>query len=263
MNLAYKYNETNTISLNFEDIYVGSLILVNYNHQLNNIAIEKNINLINLNDEIKLEKTSINNLLELVKVSKIQNKLAFVSGFRNYKEQREIYTNSLKGKGFEFTSKYVAFPNHSEHQTGLAIDIGEKRKFIDFIRPFLPYDGIFEKFRKNASLYGFIERYKKNKTHITNIAAEPWHYRYVGFPHSHIIYEKDLCLEEYIELIKNYKFNINPFVLKYKCFEIEISYLKYDSNNLEINTNNIPTTVSGNNIDGFIITQWRNCNGNL
>ncbi|MEG0754458.1 MAG: D-alanyl-D-alanine carboxypeptidase family protein, partial [Angelakisella sp.] len=51
---------------------------------------------------------------------------------------------------------------------------------------------------KNCADYGFILRYPKDKTHITEISYEPWHYRYVGVDHAKIIMEKGICLEEYL-----------------------------------------------------------------
>lgn len=76
----------------------------------------------------------------------------------------------------------MAFPDHSEHQTGLAIDLAEDRPDIDFIRPQFPYEGICRKFRERAAEFGFVERYKSEKQKITGIGAEPWHFRYVGRP---------------------------------------------------------------------------------
>lgn len=256
MNLAYKV-KNKVLNLNFEDIYKGNLILVNSDHPLNSLVLERNIDLMKINESISLEKNVINNLFELIKKTGTKDKITLVSGFRNYREQKTIYIDSLGKEGFEFTNKYVAFPNHSEHQTGLAVDIGEKIKIIDYIRPSLPYDGIFKDFRIEASLYGFIERYKENKTSVTKIAAEPWHFRYVGFPHSKIMEKKDICLEEYIEFLKDFKYDETPLIFMFEKYSIEISYLQYIGKTMEIKTT-VPTNISGNNIDGFIITEWRN-----
>lgn len=64
----------------------------------------------------------------------------------------------LQENGTEFTAKFVAMPGHSEHQTGLAIDLGLRQPDIDFIRPAFPYEGICQKFRELAPAFGFIER---------------------------------------------------------------------------------------------------------
>lgn len=121
-----------------------------------------------------------------------------VSGWRSLEEQLGIYEKSLRENGTEFTTKFVAMPGHSEHQTGLAIDLGLRQPEIDFIRPAFPYEGICQKFRELAPAYGFIERYPKGKEQITGIAHEPWHFRYVNTPHSEIMTSKELTLEEYL-----------------------------------------------------------------
>ena len=114
-----------------------------------------------------------------------------ISGYRPYSRQAEIYRNAAD-------IRYVAPPGVSEHQTGLAIDLGLTQPDIDFLRPYFPYEGICQRFRELAPAYGFIERYPAGKEHITGIAHEPWHFRYVGTPHSEIMAFKGLTLEEYL-----------------------------------------------------------------
>lgn len=121
-----------------------------------------------------------------------------VSGWRSVEEQIDIYEESLRENGPEFTARFVAMPGHSEHQTGLAVDLGLRRQLMDFIRPDFPYKGICQKFRELAPAFGFLERYPAGKEHITGIAHEPWHFRYVGTPHSEIMVSKGLTLEEYL-----------------------------------------------------------------
>lgn len=124
---------------------------------------------------------------------------------------------------------------------------------IDFIRPDFPYSGICEEFRKAVPEFGFIERYPKGKENITGIAHEPWHFRYVGFPHSTIISEKEITLEEYTEYIKTFRQECS---LRYshKGIAAEIFYAPAET---EISVNSAAYQVSGNNTDGFVVTQWR------
>ena len=82
-----------------------------------------------------------------------------VSGWRSREEQEAIYTRSLQEHGRRFTEQYVALPGHSEHQTGLAVDLGLRSETIDFLRPDFPYEGICQKFREQAVFHGFILRY--------------------------------------------------------------------------------------------------------
>lgn len=113
--------------------------------------------------------------------------LIIYSAYRTYDKQSLLYQGSTAG--------YVAKPGHSEHHTGLALDIGtlDSGLTIHFENT-LVYDFLVN----NAYKYGFILRYPRNKEHLTGYLFEPWHYRYVGIKHAKIIHEQDLTLEEYI-----------------------------------------------------------------
>ena len=74
-----------------------------------------------------------------------------VSGWRSQAEQQAIWDGALAEHGPAFTQTYVARPGCSEHQTGLAIDLGQAAEKIDFIRPAFPYDGICGAFRRAAA----------------------------------------------------------------------------------------------------------------
>lgn len=121
-----------------------------------------------------------------------------VSGWRSFEEQETIYQSSLAERGRSFTQKYVAFPGHSEHQTGLAIDLGLRGPEIDFIRPNFPYTGICQTFREQAADFGFVERYPAGKETVASIAHEPWHFHYVGPAHARELVCQGLVLEEYL-----------------------------------------------------------------
>ena len=137
-------------------------------------------------------------LIQLMDEIGAWGQIEIVSGWRSLKEQEQIYSGSLAENGAEFTSKYVALPGHSEHQTGLAVDLAFNLPEIDFLRPHFPYTGICGVFRDKAHDYGFIERYPKGKEGITGIAHEPWHFRYVGVPHARYMTQMRLTLEEYL-----------------------------------------------------------------
>ena len=98
----------------------------------------------------------------------------------------------------------VALPGCSEHETGLAIDVGEAREVIDFIRPAFPDTGVCAAFRRAAARYGFIERYPKGAQAVTGIGHEPWHFRYVGWPHAGLMAQRGVTLEEYIGALGAY-----------------------------------------------------------
>jgi D-alanyl-D-alanine dipeptidase/carboxypeptidase len=181
-----------------------------------------------------------------------------VSGFRSEDEQAQIYQTSMLENGMGFTTKYVMPPNHSEHQSGLAIDLALNQPDIDFLRPHFPYTGICGAFRNRAVRFGFIERYPKGKESITGIAHEPWHFRYVGAPHSKIIYETGVTLEEYLLSLKDYPYGGKPLKYIFDDSNIEIFYLPaVEKEALFEIEDEFQYTVSGDNAGGFIITIWR------
>ena len=177
-----------------------------------------------------------------------------VSGWRSMREQREIWDGSMAENGTEFTRKYVALPGCSEHQTGLAIDLALRYDNIDFIRPDFPYDGICGRFRALAADYGFIERYQAGKEHITGIAAEPWHFRYVGRPHARLMSDNGLCLEEYVELLRSYPYPERLLETRGGVYEADVGFA-FAKSKLELP--DAPYQISGNNVDGYIYTLWR------
>lgn len=116
-----------------------------------------------------------------------------------YKEQVETYmARGCSRKAAEREAgKWVAVPGTSEHQTGLALDIvAEDYQLLDENQAETPEQ---KWLMKNAHKYGFILRYPKEKTEITGIGYEPWHYRYVGKQAAERIYRQGICLEEYLD----------------------------------------------------------------
>jgi D-alanyl-D-alanine carboxypeptidase len=131
--------------------------------------------------------------------------IKILSAYRTPQYQRQLFDRSVaeymsggieKESAVRLTERFLAKPYHSEHSTGLA---------CDFCSP--DWDDTQDDFGttaegkwlcKNAADYGFILRYPRMKEHITGIAYEPWHYRYVGEPHAKIIREQGLTLEEYL-----------------------------------------------------------------
>ena len=94
-------------------------------------------------------------------------------------------------------AKAVAIPGTSEHQLGLAVDIVDLRyQVLDAGQE----DTATQQWlMQNSWKYGFILRYPNDKTAVTGIIYEPWHYRYVGRENAKAIYESGLCLEEYLQ----------------------------------------------------------------
>ena len=120
-----------------------------------------------------------------------------VSGFRSYEEQDTLYHNYVNRDGKAEADTYSARPGHSEHQTGLAMDLNcagsafhntPEAKWL----------------AENCWKYGFIIRFPKGKEDKTGYMYESWHIRYVGKDWAKKIYDSGLCLEEYFNLESKY-----------------------------------------------------------
>ena len=128
-----------------------------------------------------------------------------VSGWRSQNEQKRIYFDSLRENGEAFTRAFVARPGHSEHQTGLAIDLWAQAggRGLSSART-SPARGVCQRFLERAADYGFVLRYPAGKEAVTGIAHEPWHFRFVGAPHAGFLAREGLVLEEYIDLLREH-----------------------------------------------------------
>ena len=116
-------------------VYQGQLILVNAGTPLRREPAEP---LSAIRPGVQLENCSAEQLRKLLADVRAGSAITAVSGYRSHFEQTQIYENSVRENGADFTRQYVALPGCSEHQTGLAVDLGESRPQIDFIRPDFP-----------------------------------------------------------------------------------------------------------------------------
>lgn len=117
--------------------------------------------------------------------------MPLISGYRSYQTQTNLYNNYVAQYGESIANTFSAKPGHSEHQTGLAFDVGS----IDNNYGNTPAGTWLA---QNAHKYGFIIRYPKGKESITGYQYEPWHIRYLGTSVATDIYNKGVCLEEYL-----------------------------------------------------------------
>lgn len=169
------------------------LVLVNQQNPLNEEQLPTN--LINLfeqprsyelfSGEILLRPHVATALQQMIADANKEGLTHFIvmSGYRTLAEQQDLYN--------EMGANYAMKPGYSEHHTGLALDIGSTETTMD-VAP----EGAW--LASNAWRYGFILRYPADKVAITGIEFEPWHLRFVGLPHSQIMYEQNLALEEYV-----------------------------------------------------------------
>ena len=148
-------------------------------------------------------------LVELVKSTQLEGQLVVTDAYRTKENQKQIWRETIKEKGELFTKKYVAKPGCSEHELGLAIDVGLASATNDYIRPSFSEGPVVERFLKEMTHFGFILRYPKGKENLTSISYEPWHFRYVGTPHSEIIMQQGWVLEEYIAFLEETSGKLN------------------------------------------------------
>lgn len=119
------------------------------------------------------------------------------SGFRSYELQKSLYNRYSDRDGKEAADRYSARPGHSEHQSGLAIDLNEITNAFKNTK-----EGRWV--AENCHKYGFILRYPEGKEAQTGYMYEPWHIRYVGVNMATKIYNSGLCLEEYFGITSAY-----------------------------------------------------------
>lgn len=183
-----------------DQVYQGDLLLVNKQYPVHEDSVKSDIvtlfdqkDLVQgyglLDTSIRLSESVAHKFNKMIKAAEKDgvNHFLISSGYRDFEEQERLYEE--KGSDYALPAQY------SEHNLGLSLDIGSSQSEMSKA----PEGKWLE---KNAWKYGFILRYPKDKTEITGIKYEPWHFRYVGLPHSAIIYEKGIVLEQYLDLLK-------------------------------------------------------------
>lgn len=189
------------------------LVLVNREHAYKDVPqqlihIEKgSSDLIRVTEHMEMQPQVYKAMIDLAEAAVRDgiSTLQLNSAYRSADHQAILYE--------QYGEDYALPANYSEHQTGLAIDIGVTTGKIEGTAA--------EKWlAKNAAAYGFVLRYPAHKVDVTNIAFEPWHFRYVGLPHSLIMQDEDLVLEEYLDYLQaqkvvEYKLGMHTYVVQY------------------------------------------------
>jgi D-alanyl-D-alanine carboxypeptidase len=122
-----------------------------------------------------------------------------ISGYRSYETQHALYNDYVKKDGAAKADTFSARPGYSEHQTGLAVDIGNGSGQCDLDICFATTAG-GQWLAANAHTYGFTIRYQEDKTAITGYQYEPWHVRYVGVDLANELRSKKQTMEEFFNL---------------------------------------------------------------
>ncbi len=258
-----------TVPVLNENVNKGQLILVNYQYE-SKIDGENLVNLYdNLSDSVGIKDDDMfinnsvlkpmNKLFDDFKAAQGDTSILISSAYRSKADQTKIFEESVKHTGEMSTNYYVAKPGFSEHQTGYCFDTAAYNYDGEMIE--LDGEGFYKWLADNCVNYGFILRYPDDKTNITSIGYEAWHFRYVGVPHAIAMKENKLCLEEYIIGLQSYTFEDGPLLIdkgdKGKWLVYYVPRLEAFNNTdvpVPVDSDKCSYTISGNNVGGFIVT---------
>ncbi len=208
----YSYLDNNSLilalnNINYPDFYnyqikkpallINETILVNRKFYLEKNYVPDNLTKVTSvcyvkrsNEIMMLNEEALKMYQEMEKVAKQNNiNLLLFSAYRSYQKQQSLWTPSRLTD-----DEYLALPGFSEHQTGLAIDIGTT---YSGLTSSFENTQAFQFLKTEAHKFGFILRYPQDKIKITGYAYEPWHFRYVGKEIAATIWSENLTLEEY------------------------------------------------------------------
>ena len=256
---GYVHPDYTTIQLDPADIHRGSLVLVNSDHAMMEpdtsdfVYIVEGRTTTNVRAQFEISQLSqsimepLGEMMDAFVASSGNTSIAIISGFRSYSVQRGLLDRRIAEFGYTEAHRIAARPGHSEHHTGIAFDLGI---LIGGNRTTFTGTGETAWFPQNAHRFGFIVRYPADKTHITGVIHEPWHFRYVGIPHAHVMVQNNWVLEEYIDEIRNHTID-NPLTVDVDGVIHEIFFTNESELTLPVDYS---VDIQGNNVDGFIVT---------
>lgn len=244
-----------------DDIYTGNLVLVNAEHEYKFPENDVELGLLseNINDYYrssdnvkKLDMEVIEHLNSMMEAyvteENVSDSYLYVSDcFRTYADQEDKHSSGNS----------IFAPGHSDYHTGRTFDLvsmGED----SVIKAFSPTDE-YAWFNDNAERFGFITRFPEEKSEFTGESARTYTYRYVGVPHAAYMNENNLCMDEYIAFLKDHT---KEKAVKFRTgdYNYTIYYVPAEAEG----TTDVPVPknasykVSGNNVDGFIVTYASN-----
>lgn len=183
-----------------------NLILVNKQHP---IPENYSFTLGTIKGSMKCDERILDQLTQMMQAARQDGvTLVIRSPYRNDSRQDYLFNRKLKNymkkkmsylEAFRASAQAVTIPGSSEHQIGLALDIVSDTYTL-LEEGFADTDA-GRWLAQNSYKYGFILRYPKGKEDITGIEFEPWHFRYVDEPAATYIYQHDLTLEEFVQLL--------------------------------------------------------------
>ena len=279
--VSYKFSATE-VGVSLSDIHKGDLILINETYKY--VFPDSEISPVSILDSTLRKKHSYTNAAGEVKEAfsyysqsynncarmELEALKAFIAwtdafsiannnidlfifdedGYRTYAEQEALYAKKP-------TSYSTA--GASEHHTGKAIDLYGQISSSDPIHRLddTVYKSTYQWLYDNAHKYGFVLRYPSEKAEKTGVEYEPYHFRHVGYAHAYYMYKNNICLEEYLDLLKTTYTAENPLEF---TGDDGAQYMIYytaasgDTSTTLVVPADYDYTVSGDNMGGFIIT---------
>ena len=258
--LASEVSEGNLILVNFKNSYPNTDSIAKELKSLYGSDGHNELFVLN-NSSVKVHRDIVNPLKKMLTALIADNPetltdeiVIIYSGHRTVDYQTDLYNRS---EGTD-TEGYVAIPGHSEHHTGYAVDL---KIFNEDNMMILMRDNEQQWMEDHCAEYGFIVRYDDSKAELTGILDESWHYRYVGIPHATYMMQNDLCLEEYLDLIRLSHSCDSAEPLRFTVGEEEyMVYYVPKAENDTVTEIRVPAatvgeySVSGDNMNGFIVT---------
>ena len=186
------------------------LLLVNKNHK---VPDGYSVELEEVEITHKVDKRIADSLEQMLTDARKEGLSPIIcSSYRTNAKQQKLYNNKVteyrrwgysSEEAKELASYWVAIPGTGEHETGLAVDIVSKEYQI--LDEKQEQTDVQKWLIEHSYKYGFTLRYPTDKKDITMINYEPWHYRYVGIDNATYMKEHDMCLEEYIDYLKQFE----------------------------------------------------------
>jgi len=251
------------ITADSSEIGKGPLVLVNNDHKIDSSVYIPDITSINSQKQTGsyklayMDLTADRSILSALNMmfddfySKYSIKdVTVASSYVPFDVQSEKYTEKT---GDYITSDDMFSPGCSEHQTGCSVDL----LIVSDSMSITKFDGTgnYSWITSNCARYGFIQRYPSGKENKTGVSEMPGHFRYVGAPHSYIMNDRGITLEEYLDILKGYSYDTQHYIFETDDYEYEMYYVPAGAGKTEIPVPyEYQYSVSGNNTDGFIVT---------
>ncbi|MBQ9898073.1 MAG: M15 family metallopeptidase [Ruminococcus sp.] len=248
-----------TESHDHSEIFSGDLVLVNALHEYKFPVYD--VDLVTLHDNIlseyygvadnviKLDRdalTQLNSLMQNFYLAQSNNDIWIIGGYRTLEEQEDKYN----------TGQSAFRGGCTDYHTARSFDMGVFPK--DASSGYYSPTGVYSWIDEHAAEYGFVVRFPEGKEAITGEPARTQTYRYVGIPHAVYMRQNGLCLEEYIELLRSYNINA-PLEITSGSTVYYVYFVPAGEGSTDVPVpSNKSYTLSGNNVDGFIVTVTMN-----